>query len=111
MEAQIKRRRAAQMLSWPSPAHGGWGGGGGELAISLMSLSAAQASIIHLTSGLQQGGVGGRLVSLGKRLLTGSVSLHTIPSSYISSSTFFWNKRRLLLLLSGWWSQRGQKTN
>lgn len=49
----------------------------GALAISLMSLSAAKASIIHLTSGMEQGvSLPGSAISQGKRWLTGSFRIH-----------------------------------
>lgn len=83
-------RAAASMqtFSRSSGANGGWGRSRssfvvGALAISLMSLSAAKASIIHLTSGMDQGvSLPGSGISQGKRWLTGSFK---IPSLYISS--------------------------
>lgn len=48
-----KAAESTQTFSWSSLANGGWGSFVvGELAISLVSLSAAKASITHLTSGL-----------------------------------------------------------
>lgn len=77
-----------QTFSRSSGANGGWGRSRssfvvGQLAISLMSLSAAEASIIHLTSGREQGvRLPGSGISQGKRWLPGSFR---IPSFYISS--------------------------
>lgn len=83
-------RAAASMWTFrqSSGANGGWGRSRssfvvGALAISLMSLSAAKASIIHLTSGMEQGvSLPGSGISQGKRWLTESFR---IPSLYISS--------------------------
>ena len=83
-----KAAESTHTFSWSSLPNGGRSSFVvDELAISPMSLSAAKASISAPHIWGLTGGGGVRLpgsgITLGKRLLTGSVSLHTIPSFYI----------------------------
>lgn len=86
--ASDKEVEGTQSLSWPSLPNGGWG------SSFVAGWVSDQPDVLISSQSLYHpphiwAPAGGSGISLGKRLLTGSVSLHTIPSSRISSSTFF----------------------